>query len=394
MAERGLRLIWLEDARATIRPRDRARGWLDARRGRRLPGAAVPADAAAVVLFTSGSEGAPKGVVLSHRNILANIAQVAAVIDFNTSDRTFNAMPMFHAFGLTGATLLPLLSGVRGFLYPSPLHYRIVPELIYDTDSTVAFGTDTFLSGWARHAHPYDFRSVRHMIAGAEPLRPETRALYAERFGVRVLEGYGTTETAPVLALNTPMHSRPGSIGRLLPGIAHRLEPVPGIEGAGRLLVRGPNVMLGYRRAGVAGVWAPADGWHDTGDVCAVDPDGFLTLVARVRRFAKIAGEMVSMPAAEALALTLWPEASHAVVAVPDGRKGEALVLLTTRADATGLALLAHARARGVSDLGVPRLVRVVADVPRLATGKVDYLAATALAAEPGPPVSRREVPA
>ncbi len=374
--------VWLEDIRASLGLGAKLRGWIEAQRPGRLPGARAAADSPAVVLFTSGSEGTPKGVVLSHRNILANIAQVAAVVDFNSSDRVFNAMPMFHSFGLTGGTLLPLLSGVRSFLYPSPLHYRIVPELIYDTDSTIAFGTDTFLTGWARFAHPYDFYAMRYIFSGAEKVREETRRLYAEKFGVRVLEGYGATETAPVLALNTPMHSRPGAAGRLLPGMAYQLEPVQGIAEGGRLLVRGPNVMLGYLRAGAPGVLEPpAEGWYDTGDICTVDEEGFVTIVARVKRFAKIAGEMVSMPAAEALAARLWPDAAHAVVAVPDGRKGEALVLLTTQSDATSAALLAQARLQGAAEIGVPRSVRVVESLPLLGTGKVDYAAATKLAA-------------
>ncbi len=372
--EQELRFVWLEDLRAGFGRIAKLRGLLDARLARRLPGARVAADSPAVVLFTSGSEGTPKGVVLSHRNILANIAQVAAVVDFNSADRVFNAMPMFHSFGLTGATLLPLLSGVRTFFYPSPLHYRIVPELIYDTNSTIAFGTDTFLTGWARFAHPYDFYAMRYIFAGAEKLRDDTRRLYAEKFGVRVLEGYGATETAPVLALNSPMHSRPGAAGRLLPGLDHRLEAVEGIAQGGRLHVRGPNVMLGYLRATAPGVLEPlADGWYDTGDVCTVDAEGFVTIVARAKRFAKIAGEMVSMPAAEALAAAVWPDAAHAVAAVPDGRKGEALVLLTTQPGATAAPLLAHARAHGITEIAVPRVVRVTDALPRLGTGKIDY---------------------
>ena len=380
--EAGVRFVWLEDLRAGFGVGAKLRGWLDALRPGRLPGAGLDADTAAAVLFTSGSEGAPKGVVLSHRNILSNIAQVAAVVDFNAADRVFNAMPMFHSFGLTGGTLLPLLSGVRTFFYPSPLHYRIVPELIYDTDSTIAFGTDTFLTGWARFAHPYDFYSVRYIFSGAEKVRDETRRTYAERFGVRVLEGYGATETAPVLALNSPMHNRTGAAGRLLPGIEHRLEPVEGIEAGGRLVVRGPNVMLGYLRHTAPGVLETlADGWYDTGDVCTVDDEGFVTILARAKRFAKIAGEMVSMPAAEAMAAALWPGAAHAVVSVPDDRKGEALVLLTTQPDAMAAALLAHVRAAGGADIAAPRTVRVVQELPLLGTGKVDYVAATRLAA-------------
>ena len=319
--------------------------------------------------------------MLSHRNILANIAQVAAVIDFNAGDRLFNAMPMFHSFGLTGGTLLPLLSGVRSFLYPSPLHYRIVPELIYDTDSTIAFGTDTFLTGWARFAHPYDFYAMRYIVCGAEKLREQTRRTYAERFGVRVLEGYGATETAPVLAVNTPMHARPGTVGRLLPGMRHRLEPVPGIDDGGLLVVAGPNIMLGYLRTGAPGVIeAPPGGWYDTGDICTIDEDGFITIRARAKRFAKIAGEMVSMPAAEALAAEVWPGAAHAVVAIPDDRKGEALVLLTTQPGAAAPALLAQARSNGVPEIAVPRVIRTVETLPLLGTGKIDYPTATKLA--------------
>jgi acyl-[acyl-carrier-protein]-phospholipid O-acyltransferase/long-chain-fatty-acid--[acyl-carrier-protein] ligase len=380
--EPHVRFVWLEDLRAGIGAGARLRGLIDAGRAARLPGARGNADAPAVVLFTSGSEGAPKGVVLSHRNILANCAQLAAVIDFNPADRVFNAMPMFHSFGLTGGTLLPLFYGVRSFFYPSPLHYRIVPALIYDTDTTIAFGTDTFLTGWARFAHAYDFYAVRYIFAGAERVREETRRLYAERFGVRVLEGYGATETAPVLALNTAMHARAGAAGRMLPGIEWRLEPVAGIAEGGRLLVRGPNVMLGYLRAAAPGVLEPpASGWYDTGDIVTIDGAGFVTIRGRARRFAKIAGEMVSMAAAEALAEALWPGCAHAVIAVPDARKGEALLLVTTRADATAADLLAHARGQGVVEIMVPRAVRVVPELPLLGTGKVDYPAISRLVA-------------
>ena len=353
------------------------------RRGRgRLPGGRGNADGRAVVLFTSGSEGLPKGVVLSHRNILANIAQVASVIDFNVEDRVFNAMPLFHSFGLTGGTLLPLLSGVRTFYYPSPLHYRIVPELIYDTDSTIAFGTDTFLTGWARFAHAYDFYSMRYIFAGAERASggdPADLCRAVRGSGAGGVWGDGDGAGAG----DEHADAQPGGgRGRLLPGIEHRLEAVEGIAEGGRLMVRGPNVMLGYLRAEAPGILEGLpDGWYDTGDICTVDAEGFVTIMARAKRFAKIAGEMVSMPAAETLAAGLWPDAAHAVVAVPDGRKGEALVLLTTRADATGGALLAEARARGTAEIAVPRTVRVVGALPLLGTGKVDYAAAGRMAA-------------
>ena len=369
-----VRFIWLEDVRDAIGLRAKLQAKRDAWGARKLPGARVSPDSACVVLFTSGSEGSPKGVVLCHRNVLTNCAQLSSVIDFNGSDIVFNAMPMFHAFGLTGGTILPLLFGVRTFHYPSPLHYRVVPALIYDTDATICFGTDTFLNGWAHYAHPYDFRAMRYIFAGAEKVRDETRRVFADRFGVRLLEGYGVTETSPVLALNTAMHCRPGTVGRFLPGIEWRLQPVPGVDAGGELLVRGPTVMLGYLRDTAPGVLESVpDGWYDTGDIVSVDAAGFITIVGRAKRFAKIGGEMVSMTAAESLVASLWPDARHAVVSVPDARKGEALLLLTTRAGAEPRDLLAFARQRGVPELMVPRSIQVVGSVPLLATGKVDY---------------------
>ena len=383
--------LWLEDLRAALGAMARVRGWLDARRARHLPGFARSPDAPAVVLFTSGTEGAPKGVVLSHRNILVNCAQAAAVLDFTPADLVFNALPMFHAFGLTVGTLLPLLAGVRTFLYPTPLHYRLIPELIYATDATIVFGTDTFLTGWARYAHPYDFRSLRYLLAGAERLREATRRTYADRFGVRLLEGYGATETSPVLAINTPLRNAAGSVGRLLPGLAWRVEPVEGLEGGGRLWVRGGNVMLGYLRADHPGVLhPPPEGWYDTGDIVSVAPDGFLTVRDRARRFAKIGGEMVPLATGEALAEDMWPDAMHAVVALADARKGERLVLVTTAPGAGPGALLRRARARGVAEIMVPRTVLVLSRLPRLGSGKPDYPAihtlAEAAAAGAGPP--------
>ena len=383
--EADVEFLWLEDVRAGIGLADKLRAKFDALFARRLPGAVASPGGWAVVLYTSGSEGAPKGVVHSHRSLLANCAQLATVIDFTGSDRVFNAMPVFHSFGLTGGTLLPLLHGVRTFHYPSPLHYRIVPGLIYDTDATIAFGTDTFLNGWARFAHPYDFYSMRYIFGGAEKIREETRRIYADRFGVRLLEGYGATETAPALAMNTPMHSRPGTVGRFLPGVGHRLEPAPGIEGGGQLFVSGPNLMLGYLRASAPGVLEPCSGEYDTGDIVDVDAQGFVSIKGRAKRFAKIAGEKVSMTAAESLVAALWPGDLHAVISVPDARKGEALLLVTTRKGADAKDILLHARERGVAEIMVPRALTQIDAMPLLGTGKIDYPAVGRLVAERAP---------
>jgi acyl-[acyl-carrier-protein]-phospholipid O-acyltransferase / long-chain-fatty-acid--[acyl-carrier-protein] ligase len=236
------------------------------------------------------------------------------------------------------------------------------------------FGTDTFLTGYARKGNALDFQSLRYIFAGAEKVRPETRAAYMTYFKKPIFEGYGVTETAPVLALSTWTHSREGSVGRLLPGIEARLEPVEGIAEGGRLFVRGPNVMLGYLRVEAPGVLEPPrGGWYDTGDIVAIDADGFVAIKGRAKRFAKIGGEMVSLAAAEGLAFAAWPEEVHAVVAVPDARKGEKLLLVTTRRNADVRTLLAAARERGVAEIQVPRDLMVVDKMPLLGAGKIDY---------------------
>ena len=344
------------------------------------------ADEAAVVLYTSGSEGAPKGVVLSHRNLLANRHQLASVVDISPKDVVLNALPVFHSFGLTGGLLLPLLAGVRTFLYPSPLHYRTVPELAYGIDATILFGTDTFLAGYARVADNYDFYSVRYVFAGAERVKADTRRVWFEKFGIRILEGYGATETSPGLAVNTPMYFRAGTVGRLLPGIEHRLEPVAGIDGGGRLFVRGPNVMRGYLRAENPGVlMPPPDGWYDTGDIVEFDGDGFLTIKGRAKRFAKVAGEMVPLGAVEEFVSKVWPSSIHAVVALPDAKRGEQLVLVTDHQAATRAALTQAARAGGLPELFVPRTITCVPQVPILGTGKIDYVQVGQIASAPAP---------
>jgi acyl-[acyl-carrier-protein]-phospholipid O-acyltransferase/long-chain-fatty-acid--[acyl-carrier-protein] ligase len=370
-------VIYLEDLRNEMRLIDKL--WLLAAlcAPRRVEVPAAPEDAA-VVLFTSGSEGRPKGVVLSHRAILANIAQICAVIDFNSEDRVLNVLPIFHSFGLTAGTLLPLLNGAGLFLYPSPLHYRMIPELAYERGCTVLFGTGTFLGNYARFAHPYDFYRLRYVVAGAEKLSDAVRDLWFEKFGIRILEGYGATETAPVIAVNTPMAFRSGTVGQILPGIESRLRPVPGIERGGVLNVRGPNVMSGYLRHERPGVLEEPDselgaGWYETGDIVDVDEDGFLRLVGRLRRFAKIAGEMVSLESVETLARTAAPDGAHAAMSQADGRRGESLILFTTDAALNRERLQDAARRAGVPERVIPRKIIHLPALPLLGTGKTDY---------------------
>lgn len=334
--------------------------------------------AAAVVLFTSGSEGVPKGVVLSHRNLLSNIRQLTTRIDFNASDVVLNAMPMFHSFGLTGGTLLAILNGMKTVLYPSPLHYRVIPEVAYDVNATLLFGTNTFLAGYAKSAHPYDFYSVRYVFAGAEKLKADVRETWMQKFGLRIFEGYGATECSPVVAANTPMDYRPDTVGRLMPGMEYKLEPVPGMDEGGRLYVRGPNIMAGYLlhdRPGelVSPESELGEGWYDTGDIVTFDEQGFITIQGRVKRFAKVAGEMVSLTVVENLASQAWPDINHAAVALPDEGKGEKVVLLTEYKDAERSALAEQARKDGIGEICIPRQVFTVKEIPLLGTGKVDY---------------------
>src|SRR6202011_4355098 len=374
-----VKIVYLEDVRKSAGFADKLRGLLAAK----TPLVPRNPDDPAVILFTSGSEGLPKGVVLSHRNMLANAAQAAARIDFGRTDKVFNVLPVFHSFGLTVGLILPLVSGVHVYLYPSPLHYRTVPELVYNVNATILFGTDTFLAGYARAAHPYDFRSLRYVLAGAEPVKEATRRTYAEKFGLRILEGYGVTETAPVLAINTPMFNRFGTVGRMMPGMTARLDPVPGVEDGGRLYVKGPNVMLGYLKTDNPGVIEPPpEGWHDTGDIVTIDAHGFITIKGRAKRFAKIGGEMISLAAVETPAAGLWPDALSAAGAMPDPRKGERLILVTQKKDASRTQFQAYARAHGASELMVPAEVLAVGKVAVLRSGKLDYVGVAALVKE------------
>ncbi len=347
----------------------------------------ISPDDPAVILFTSGSEGSPKGVVLSHSNILSNYAQVSCHIDFRSRDLIFSCLPLFHTFGLNVGFLMPLLGGSKIFLYPTPLHYRTIPELIYELEATILLGSNTFFQGYAHHAHPYDFHTLRYAIAGAEKLRDKTQRIWMEKFGIRIYQGYGMTETSPVFSVNTPMGNKLGTVGRAVSKTEYYIEPVEGMEEGGRLFVKGPNVMLGYLLPdGNSEIRAPnsdrGPGWYDTGDIVKVDEDSYFYLLGRAKRFAKIAGEMVSLTVVEELAMQIWPEFSHAAVSLSDDKKGEKIILITDNKDALKKHFQEQLRKDKHGELYLPKKVLLAEELPVLSTGKMDYVTLTQMAQE------------
>ncbi len=383
ISEQGIKIIYLEDVRKHIAPLLKIKAFIGSlfpqiyyeyncqNRDDTLP---------AVILFTSGTEAQPKAVVLSHRNIQANRCQALAIIDFNPHDLAFNALPLFHSFGYT-ATMIMLFEGVKTFLYPSPLHYRIIPEVVYDIGATIMFGADSFLAAYAAYAHPYDFYSVRYIIAGSEKLKESTRQTWLDKFGIRILEAYGVTEASPAIATNTPIYYKAGSVGRFLPKIEYFLKPVEGIQNGGRLCIKGPNIMLGYIKPENPGVIeAPfveklGNNWYDTGDIVTVDLDGYVTILGREKRFAKIAGEMISLAAVEELINKIEDNQSvHAAISIPDDKKGEQIMLFTTAKNLTREKITKKLGELRVSELYMPKIILPMTEIPTLVSGKIDYL--------------------
>ena len=403
---KSCKIVYLEDLKQNISALDKIRAkarmllGLGGNNVRRKTGSDP-----AVILFTSGSEGTPKGVALSSTNILSNITQMSTITDFSPRDKVFNAMPTFHAFGLSGGMLMPMLKGLRSYQYPSPLDGKNIPRAIYFYDATIMFGTNTFLKLYARNASDKDMISLRRgkVFAGAEALEPETSDTYFKRFGIQILEGYGMTEASPVVSVNVPGAYQQGTIGRLLPGMEARLEAMtePGMEGYYRLEVKGPNVMLGYIKADKPGeIQTLKDGWHDTGDLIRLrDKDGGLVVISeemsprkirnliknsyiqhagRLKRFAKPGGEMVALDTIETIARAASPspKVAHAVIAHMMPGAGEQIVLFTTDPEMKREKLNAAAQTLKRGTLGIPKdkAIIVIDEMPRLGTGKTDYV--------------------
>jgi acyl-[acyl-carrier-protein]-phospholipid O-acyltransferase/long-chain-fatty-acid--[acyl-carrier-protein] ligase len=373
-------ILYLEDVRKNLTLANKLSAVLG-KLAPRLFSARPAADDTAAILFTSGTEGAPKGVALSHQNILANVAQVRGHIDLYAGDVLFNPLPVFHCFGLTVGTILPLIAGVKVVCHPTPLQPKEIVRRIRRHNATILLSTDTFINQYARTCEAGDLDSLRMAVCGAERLRDETRVFLRKKSTVTLLEGYGVTEASPVVAANQIEANHPGTVGRLMAGMEAKLKPVEGIPGAGELYVRGPNVMQGYIRPDAPGkIVPPEDGWYNTGDVVAIDDEGFIAIRGRLKRFAKIAGETVSLAVVENIAAALWPDNAHAAVAVPDGRKGEQIVLVTDAKEARRVDLIGWAQNHGVPEISIPRRVLVVEGIPLLATGKTDYVSVQKMA--------------
>ncbi|MBV6657035.1 MAG: AMP-binding protein, partial [Devosiaceae bacterium] len=376
------RFVWTEDLRAQIGFMDKIKGMARLKLGAgRARGMHVSPDAIAVMLFTSGTEGVPKGVALTHANLLANCWQFSQILDLHPGETFFTALPVFHSFGLTAGLIAGVVLGVGAYFYPSPLHYKEIPGHIRRSGAKIVVSTDTFVNGWIKAAEKDDFSNVRLMVLGAERVKEQTRQMFRDQFDIDLLEGYGATEASPVISANHYEDNVDGTVGYMMPAMEFRLDPVPGLAEGGRLKVRGPNVMAGYMMHTEPGVVKPPeDGWHDTGDIVDLDEAGRIRIKGRAKRFAKLGGEMVSLSAVEAYVSEVWPDASHAVVAVPDKRKGEQLVLVTEKPDANLKEVIAWAKKAGVSELMLPKKVVSVEALPVLGTGKLNYGAIDELA--------------
>lgn len=311
--------------------------------------------------------------MLSHANLLANVEQVRDHINLLPTDVLFNPMPTFHCFGLTGGVLLPLGLGIPAICHPTPLQAKTIVKRVAETKATILFATDTFINQYSRAADKDDLSTLRFSV-WCRTREGRDRAALRKKFDLEIVEGYGLTEAAPVFSVNQPDNNKPGTVGQLLPGCEAKLIPVDGIEDGGQLHIKGPNIMRGYIRPSAPLVLEePENGWHDTGDIVAIDDEGFLRIRGRVKRFAKLGGEMVSLAVVENCANSLWPDYMHAAVAMPDKRKGEQILLLTDYEKADRADLVAFAKNHGVTELAIPKKIIKVEEIPVLGTGKTDY---------------------
>jgi acyl-[acyl-carrier-protein]-phospholipid O-acyltransferase/long-chain-fatty-acid--[acyl-carrier-protein] ligase len=343
----------------------------------------VEEDDTAVILFTSGSEKDPKAVQLTHRNISSNILSFSSLVDLLAEDRLLANLPYFHVFGLTVNLWTPLFHGMTIISHANPLDYKTICQIIREHRPTLMVGTPSFLWGYLRKSEPGDFRSLRLILCGADKCPELLRQEFREKHGLVLYEGYGTTETSPVIAVNRPEHNRPGSVGRVLSGVEVRIENyetgkdcAPGETG--RILVRGDLVMKGYYGDLEETSMRIRHGWYDTGDMGYLDKDGYLWHAGRLKRFVKIGGEMVSLVMVENVLEKFLPEGiSCCVVELPDPLKGAKIIAVVTRQ--VDEKQLHRQMAQELPNIALPRQFVVIEDLPKMGSGKIDFRGVTEL---------------
>jgi len=341
----------------------------------------------ACILFTTGSEGAPKGVPLTQSNLIANYCQTQHMLENQTKDKVLNVLPFFHSFGLMAGLILPILKGTRIFQYPNPLHYKEIVKVCREEQISILWGTPTFLKGYAEYAKKEDFKWLNFVVSGAEKLPQDIRELWINKFDITILEGYGATEASPVISVNTKFSNKKGTVGRIVPLIDFALRPVNGIEEGKELLVKGPNIMKGYLDSTEPAKlnstnsevvitenasYSEDNGWYETGDLVKIDKFGYLTILGRIKRFAKLGGEMVSLSEVETVATKIWPSDHHAAISMTINSL-EAIILFTTKRDPERKKILNFVKQNNLSNLVVPKMIEFIEKIPIFGSGKIDY---------------------
>ncbi len=382
-------MVFIEDLMEEISARDKIRGALLAKLPLPLLLKRVhrgDPDDNAVILFTSGSEKDPKAVQLTHKNILSNIKSFSKVFQLSENDRMLATLPYFHVFGLTVNLWAPLYHGMTIITYANPLDYKRVCEIIRQEQPTMVVGTPSFLWGYLRKSQEGDFKSVRLAVSGADKCPEALREAFLKKHGITLYEGYGTTETSPVISVNTPEHNKPGSVGKVIPEVEVRIvnyetgqECAPGE--VGRILVKGDLIMKGYLHDFEETSMRIRHGWYDTGDMGYIDEDGFLWHAGRLKRFVKIGGEMVSLVRVEDVLEKLLPErVSCCVVEVPDAMKGARIVAAVT--EKINEKEILKKMAAELPNIALPKQFVVIEDLPKMGSGKIDFRKVTEMVHE------------
>ncbi len=335
----------------------------------------------AVILFTSGSEKDPKAVELTHRNIISNIEGIRKILFLSSEDRMFANLPYFHVFGFTVNMWVPLYLGMTVISYANPLDYKMVCSIIKEEKPTVMAGTPSFLRGYLRKSEPGDFSSLRLVVSGADKCPVALIEEFHDKHGIKLLEGYGTTETSPVISANTFDHYRPGSIGMGLPDVQIRIESYEtgeecGTGETGRIMVKGDIVMKGYLGDLEETSMRIRHGWYDTGDMGFIDKDGYLWHAGRLKRFVKVGGEMVSLPKTEDVLGSLLPkDVSCCVVETPDALKGSRIIAVVSQ-DVDKENILKQ-MSESLPNIAIPKQFVVIEELPKMGSGKIDFRGVT-----------------